>query len=130
MSKFITELDARLINDDTVWQLDNPLVYESDSLGRVVEIPKGFQTDFASVPRWIPFASNALMEKAHREGVLHDYLYRKDSDPIASFSQANYIFREAMEAREKPVYIRWPMFWGVWIGGYFSFHKRNVMDEI
>ena len=73
MSKFLTELDVRLIDGDRIWMLSGPLVYQSDILGKI-EIPAGFQTDFASVPR-IPFVFESFGDRAHRESVVHDYLY-------------------------------------------------------
>jgi hypothetical protein len=128
MGKFLTELDAKLIKDDKIWKLDSPLVYESDLLG-LITVPEGFETDLASVPR-VPFIYMMWGGKAHREGVIHDYLYRIDSKPLASFSQANGVFYEAMQTREKPVYVRYPMWWGVCIGGGSSYHKKFVGDSL
>jgi hypothetical protein len=124
VAKFLTELDIKCVNDD-LWELDSPLIYESDILERTVSMPKGFRTDLASVPR-IPLVYMAWGGRAHREAVLHDYLYRIDSDPVVSFSIANAVFYEAMKAREKPFYVRYPMFWGVCLGGITSYHKRKV----
>ena len=128
MSKFLTELECRLKDDDTVWVLDAPLVYESDLVGRI-EVPAGFETDFSSVPR-VPIVYMAFGDRAHREAVLHDYLYRIDAVPAATFDQANDVFLEAMECRNKSWYIRWPMFWGVCFGGSGSFHQKRVGDKL
>jgi len=128
MSKFITELDAKLIKDDRIWKLDSPLIYESDILG-LIEVPEGFETDLASVPR-VPFVYMMWGGKAHREGVLHDYLFRIDSVPLASYSQANKVFFEAMTVRGKPDYVRYPMWWGVVLGGWIAYHKKYVGDEL
>ncbi len=129
MSRFLTELDARLKPcGDSVWVLDAALIYESDLVGLIV-VPKCFETDFASVPR-VPIAYMAFGNRAHREAVLHDYLYRIDSDPQVSFMQANKVFLEAMELRGKGFFTRWAMYMGVVAGGYFSFHKKKVMDQI
>ncbi|MDD5774369.1 MAG: DUF1353 domain-containing protein [Candidatus Omnitrophica bacterium] len=128
MAEFLTELDGRLIDDDKVWMLLSPLVYESDILG-LIDVPAGFQTDFSSVPR-LPLIYRLYGDRAHREAVLHDYLYRIDSVPQASFTQANMVFLEAMQARGKPVYVKYPMFWGVCLGGRCSYHKKNVSDKL
>jgi hypothetical protein len=90
MSKFLTELDARLKDDDKVWVIGRSLVYESDLLGKII-VPVDFETDFASVPR-VPIAYELFGDRAHRESVIHDYLYRIDSKPPASFSQANDVY--------------------------------------
>jgi hypothetical protein len=129
MPRFLTELDAGLkVNSDTVWLIDKPLIYESGIVG-LIEVPAGFETDFASVPR-VPLFYTLFGDRAHREAVLHDYLFRKDSSPQASFMEANRIFLEAMEERGKSFFVRYGMFMGVCMGGYFSYHKKNVNDKI
>lgn len=129
MAKFLTELlDARLKDDDCIWVLDSPLIYESDIVGKIV-VPAGFETDFASVPR-IPIFYFLFGNRAHREAVLHDYLYRINSVPQATYSQANDVFFEAMKLRGKAFYVRYPMWWGVCLGGWTAWHKRNVEDKL
>ena len=125
MSKFLTELELRCCqSNENYWILEAPLIYQSDMLG-LVTVPAGFCCDLAST-RHIPGVSLIWGSTAHREGVLHDYLYRIDSKPVVSFSMANSLFLEAMEARKKGFFTRYPLFLGVWIGGYFSYHKRTV----
>lgn len=129
MSRFITELNAVLkLDSDCIWIIESPLIYESDLVGLIV-VPKCFETDFASVPR-IPIAYMAFGDRAHREAILHDYLYRIDSEPQVTFMQANKVFLEAMEVRGKSFFTRWAMYLGVCAGGYFSFHKKKVNDQI
>ena len=128
MSRFLTELETKLKNDDTVWVLTAPLVYESNILGEIT-VPKGFETDFASVPR-IPIFYALYGGKAHRESVLHDALYRSNSIPKATRLQADRVFLEAMKARGKPCHIRWPMFLGVRLGGWWVYYKRRLMDKL
>ncbi len=127
--RFLTDLDARLKDDDRIWVLDEPLVYFSRITGGVIEVPKGFETDFASVPR-LPIAFALYGDRAHREGVLHDCLFREDARPNVSFMTANRIFLEAMECRGKPWYIRWPMYLAVCAGSYWCFHKRKMADKL
>ena len=129
MSNFLTELDATLVSDDVIWELGSDLVYQSDILNTTITVPKGFKTDFASVPRWIPVASNALIDRAHRESVIHDYLYCIDSIPVVTESQANSVFLEAMTLRQKPFLIRWCMYLGVCLGGFAAFHKVTVLKH-
>lgn len=127
MSKFITELDARLKDDDKIWVIDSPLLYQSDILG-LITVPAGFETDFASVPRWIPIASNMLLGRAHRESCLHDFAYRIDVD--IGFDNANLLFLEAMIVRQKPWYVYWPMYKAVCWFGKTSYHKLKIMDKL
>jgi hypothetical protein len=122
MIGFITELDMSLIpGEECRWRLNSPLVYMSELVGRV-EVPAGFETDLSSVPR-LPLIYWLWGGRAHREGVLHDALYRLDSKPLVSFNTANKIFLEAMKSRGKPFWVRWPMYLGVCAGGRAFYHK-------
>ena len=128
MAEFCTDLDCKLINNDSVWCLNSPLVYTSDIVGKV-EVPAGFETDFASVPR-VPIAYSLFGDRAHREAVIHDYLYRTDSVPQVSRSKADNVFFEAMKVRGKSFFVRYSMYWGVVLGGWTAYHKKNVMEKI
>jgi hypothetical protein len=129
MSKFLTELRAPLKNgSETVYVLEESLIYQSDLAGRV-EVPTGFETDLASVPR-LPLVYWAFGGRAHREAVIHDCLYLIDSNPGVDCSIANKVFLEAMKARGKPFYVYYPMYLGVKLGGFASYHKRYVGDKL
>lgn len=143
-SRFLTDLDARLkACSDSIWIIDSPLKYYSELLGCLIVVPPWFETkepneagetaffetDFASVPR-VPIFYEIWGNRAHREAVLHDYLYRIDSTPVVTYSQANRVFLEAMKATGKPIHVRWPMYLGVVLGGWTAFHKRRVKDKI
>ena len=125
MSKFLTTLKVESITDD-IWRLIEPLEYDSDILGKII-VPARFYSDLASVPR-IPIVFDLWGKRSHYEAVIHDYLYRIDSVPLATFEQANNVFYEAMRARGKSLEIAWPMFVGVSWGGLALFHKRHVKD--
>ena len=128
MSEFLTEL---VVDDccDAYARLVSPLSYESDLLEKIITVPVGFETDFASVPR-VPIVYWFWGGRAHREAVLHDYLYRIDSDPVVSEEVANKVFFEAMQARGKGFFVRWPMYWGVCLGGWTAYHKKLVADKL
>jgi len=126
MPGFLTELDVRCL-DDGLWRLDAPLIYASDVLDATVIVPPGFTTDFASVPR-VPIAYWFWGDRAHREAVIHDYLYRSDSVPVVPRELADDVFEEAMCCRGKSCGVRWPMFWGVRLGGWTAYHKKRVGD--
>ena len=128
MAKFLTELDARLKDDDKIWVIDSPLLYQSDILGPI-EVPAGFETDFASVPR-IPVFYTLFGDRAHRESVIHDFLYRLDAIPQATRSQADDVFLEAMKCRGKGSFVRYAMWMGVRSGGWTAYHKRAVGDKL
>lgn len=73
MSKFLTELDVKE-SQDGWWTLCAPLVFQSDVVGKEVKVPRGFHTDFASVPR-LPFAYLLFGGTANRPAAVHDWLY-------------------------------------------------------
>ena len=123
MSAFRTVLVVQDVTD-RFKMLFEPLVYDSDLVGQIV-VPTGFQTDFASVPR-LPLVYRAWGDRAHREAVIHDYLYRTDSIPAVSREIANQVFLEAMKSRGVPVWIRYPMYHGVCLGGGWLYHTRGV----
>lgn len=126
MSEFKTPLNIYCSESfEGLWELGAPLVYQSDLLKATITVPKGFVTDLASVPR-VPIIYEYFGDRVHREPVIHDYLYRTDSIPVASFRQANAVFLEAMASRGKGFFTRWGMWAGVWLGGIFMYHKKVV----
>jgi len=74
MAEFKTFLDVRIHNKHSKSrELLHDFIYVSDILG-LIRVPKGFKTDFASIP-WIfrpAFPTNYLSHAA----TVHDYLYR------------------------------------------------------
>ena len=64
---FISELEVKLAKGDGICEPAAPLAYWSPLVGRI-QVPAGFQTDFASVPR-LPIAYWLYGARAHREGV-------------------------------------------------------------
>ena len=123
-SKFLSDLDIGLKpTSEGIWVLDSPLSYYSELLGCVVMAQSRFNTDLASVPR-IPIVHSWWGGMAHREAVIHDYLFCIDSIPVVPFQIANKVFLEAMESRGKSFFIRHPMYMGVCAFGKPSYHKR------
>lgn len=103
-----------------LWKTYRNLQYTSKD-GHVIEVPKGFITDFASVPRifWIFFPPDGIYTAA---AVVHDYLYnvkvldRKTSDGI---------FLEAMKVLEAKFYTRYPMYLAVRLFGWIPWKKKG-----
>jgi hypothetical protein len=95
MNGFDQALSMTLIKrDPKTWRVDRPLVYYTSLVaGGRVEVPVGFETDLASVPR-LPFVYLATGGTAEEAAVIHDYLYRTGSAPR---EVADAIFLEAME---------------------------------
>ena len=103
MSAFLTNVRVEILPPNEVsgrqqYILTAPFVYESEILGRI-EVPPGFKTDFASIPRiawrYIDPEDPAILYPS----VVHDFLY---SQPTANEvrpwtrEQADQVLREAM----------------------------------
>ncbi len=123
MAEFQTELEAGCLTDCT-WRIVSPLVYISDLVGKI-EVPINFKTDFASIPR-LPIIYELLGNKAHYEGVVHDYLYRADSIPLVTRYVADCVLLEAMKVRKKNWITRNSVYIGVRIGGWTAYHRHTV----
>jgi hypothetical protein len=95
MSAFLTTLDCRETDEFAgLWTLLAPLAYDSGLLGRIVTVPAGFVTDFASIPR-LPFVYLAEGGKGNRAAVVHDWLYSSQAFDRATADQ---VLREALIA--------------------------------
>lgn len=81
--------------DGRNWKVLVGFRFLSSELNREILIPPGFETDFASVPRffWRLFPPTGRYGKA---AVVHDYLYRTPTFPVSK-AQADLVFREGME---------------------------------
>lgn len=113
--------------DGKYWVTERSFVYciGDEGSGEFVEIPKGFVTDFASVPKllWNIIPPDGDYTQA---AVLHDYLYFKQVFPR---KKCDKIFLEAMEVLQVPKWKRLVMFNAVrmfgWIG-WGKYDKQNA----
>ena len=103
---------------DKPFKLLRPLPYRSQ-LVRYLEVPSGYRTDFASVPRffWRIFPP---MGRYARSAVVHDYLC--DVSPkVCDHKTAAAVFREAMAHAGVPRWKRKAMHRAVvWFGPKFK----------
>lgn len=123
MAKFLTDLVVREL-DDSIFQVAyHSFEYVSEVLNTTVIVPVGFKTDFASVPR-IGFIYAFLGDTAHEPAVIHDWLYY-----TAEYSRekADATLLEAMKCFGIPAAKRYPIYWGVRIGGWYAWnqHRKN-----
>lgn len=79
--------------DGEYWVLDNDMVYEVRKSGYSIVVPRGFVTDFASVPRifWTIFPRHGEYTRA---AIVHDYLYWQQQ---CTRQQADELFDIIME---------------------------------
>jgi len=130
MARFANLLEVKERNDG-LWVLLGALIYYSDIINDKIVVPKHFTCDFESVPR-VPIVFSWLGYTNNRAGVLHDYLYRKDSKPVVTREQADEIYKEACLAenkiKQKGAMISVIKWLGVRVGSGAYFHKIKVKD--
>lgn len=128
MSSFTTELVVQAL-DARKWKVKERFNYNidvADSLN-AVEVPVGFITDFASIPRplWVLLPPWGQYGKA---AVIHDFMYTEhkhstyDAEGVESFvqierKQADDIFLQAMEVLGVNVITRYAMYAAVRVFG-------------
>ena len=120
-AQFLTPLRAEQVTEDD-WKLTSSLRYWSAILNRMVVVPEGFVTDFASVPR-LPFIYWFTGGKANAPAVIHDWFYRTNTEDITR-ATADALLAEAMDAKGYWKVRTWSMWAGVRLGGYWSYDKR------
>lgn len=99
--------------ENSRFRLLAPLVYYSERLAREITVPRGFITDFASVPR-LPLIYLLAGGEADKPAVIHDHLYRSHE---CSRADADAVLDEAMAATGQPWWRRKLMWAGVRLGG-------------
>lgn len=100
------------------WVLIEDLIWHSDTERYLV--PKGFQTDLASIPRVFRWLLNQN-GSSRRPAVLHDYLYT--TQPIER-SEADSIFRRALRAEDVTLPGQFLYWSGVRLGGWLVWNRR------
>lgn len=114
MSTFTTPADLRMLGDFK-WELLAPFEYHVGDLPSidVIQVPAGFVTDLASVPRmfWVILPPHGQYAKA---AILHDYLY---ANAIGSKLYADEVFYEAMEVLGVARWRQVVMYWGARVFG-------------
>ena len=119
---FFTPLDVTLLDEQKgEWILDSPFEYFSEIIGGKITVPKGFTTDFASVPR-LPVVFLLYANRGRKAAVVHDYLYRTGK---ATRSICDAVFREALIADGESAGFAWSMWAGVRIGGAMKYRGRQ-----
>lgn len=118
MSSFTTALKVdvldRFQNGRRLFELTEPFeFYRTDNEEEVISVPKGFVTDFSSVPKWFWPLENPLGPSA-KAAVLHDYLY---VSAIRNKDYADKVFLEALKVLGVPMLKRRVLYYAVKVFG-------------
>ncbi len=127
MSRFTDILVVSPMADGQTWYLRNEFGYDvgEKGSGDTVNVPAGFMTDFASVPRLLW----GLLPRWGRYGnaaVIHDFLYREQ---IRSRKAADDIFLQAMQVLEVGRFERYTLYWAVRLFGGRAWRKRRRQNR-
>lgn len=121
---------ARIAGSTGEWELIAPLIYKGNR--DKFTVPKGFRTDFASIPRifaWL-IPKNGSHDAA---AIVHDYLYR--CQPLTAHSKrisrkdADRLFRRIMRELGTNCVRYNLMYAAVRIGGRFTWNKSRKLLE-
>ena len=108
--------------DDKYWEVMEDYYYQT-SRG-TIRVPKGFRTDYASVPKIFRNIINTY-GKHGRAAVVHDWLYSSRCEVNISRAEADKIFLEIMVEWNVKKYKRLLMYYLVRIFGESHFRKGD-----
>lgn len=106
--------------DDKYWEVLEDYYYETSK--GLVTVPKGFRTDYASVPKIFRNIINCS-GKHGRAAVIHDWLYSSKCTLDVTREEADKIFLEIMEEWGVNKFKRYFMYKMVRIFGASHFRK-------
>lgn len=118
---FLTEL--KTVNIRPGWdRVIEPFKAYSARVETIIMVPSGFEFDGDSVPRFLPISHAILKGRARKSACIHDWLYR-----TGYFSKhiSDLIFLDFMKLEGVARRHRWPIFTGVYAGGYLSWRKHR-----
>ena len=118
MSRFTEILVVSPLADGRTWVTRQEFGYDigQEDSGNSIDVPAGFMTDFASVPRLL-WAILPRWGKYGNAAVIHDYCYWEQS---RSRKESDRIFREAMDVLKVPAFTARLMYRAVRLFGYFA----------
>jgi hypothetical protein len=127
-SGFLDELYLVYMGGKRPYVVTRDYRYDSALLGHTITVDAGYDTDFASVPRffWRILPPHGPYVPA---SVVHDWLCdRRGRDGIDS-ETTHKVFLEAMEVLQVPTWKRWTMYRAVkWFGPRFSANPSDQSD--
>lgn len=129
MSRFTDELLVSPLSDGRTWVICSDFGYDvgEEGSGDTIDVPVGFKTDFASVPRLLW----SIMPRWGRYGnaaVIHDFLYWQQERTRA---EADMIFLEAMFVLKVTRFKRFLIYYAVRLFGWIAWgrNRRRRADE-
>ena len=130
MTRFLTPLQVEVLDDGRHYRVIVPFEFASEVVQRIIRIPVGFITDFASTPRllWVFLPPTGRWSKA---AVVHDMLYQHPEclTPRVTWMAANRTLLEGCEALSVNWLTRWAIFGGVCLGGWIVWRHYRRQEK-
>jgi hypothetical protein len=130
MSRFLTPLQVEVLDDGRHYRVIVPFEFASSVLERIIRVPAGFITDFASTPRivWALIPPTGRWSKA---AVVHDDCYQHPEmiTPPVTWMQANRALLEGCEALNVGWLTRYLIFWGVCAFGWIVWNRYRQQER-
>lgn len=128
MSKFTEVLIVSPLADGRTWVTRKEFGYDigEEGSGNAIDVPIGFMTDFASVPR-ILWTILPTWGKYGNAAAIHDYCYW---DQSLSRKESDRIFREAMEVLGVSTLTITLMYYAVKLFGYWAWEGNRKLKEM
>lgn len=127
--RFLSEL-IMLDDNGLPYTLYQALLYRCQLLNTVIEVPRKFKTDLASIPRglWNVLPKSAKYDKA---AVVHDFLYGqgKTGNRFVTRQEADAVLREAMKVCGVGPKTCFAIYWGVRVGGVLTWRNYRKNDK-
>ena len=120
MSSFTKPLIVRHING-TSWELMETFEYYLENGEEIVRVPKGFITDFASIPRLFWSFIGHPTGRYGKAAIVHDWCYFKR---VFTRKKCDQIFEEAMEVLGVNWFKRKAMYFSVRAFGWIPWRKK------
>ena len=119
VSDFLLPLKVTPLDDGINWQVLESFDFESIILDRIIIVPEGFITDFASIPRSLWTLVGGPTGKYTKASCLHDYCYR--TVHFCTKDQADHVLLEAMQLSKVDWLTMKEVYDGVRVGGASSY---------
>lgn len=120
--EFLSQLDTRTLTDKSNRLLKDFVI---SIKGKLIVIPEGFETDFASVPR-IPLFYTLVGGRGKKAAVVHDYLYASN---FFNRKLCDDIFYDALRETGMGWFSANIMYTGVRLGGSSAYRTYTLRIE-
>ncbi len=123
-NSFLTPLVVEVMPSGKRFKLYNDFIYLWKRKYIEIHIKRGFETDFASIPRIFRWLISKL-GRYNKPAVVHDAIYQNVvPGHVFTRAEADLCFRDGMEDFKVAKWKRRLMYWAVRIGGFMAWRKR------